>query len=73
MFEASDGGVKRRKIDFEVSEDGVMELCVKFNRRDCSNDVSPKSVLLEYTRKQHLRQPSYVVVSPKSSNDRSYI
>lgn len=54
---------KRRKLDFELSEDGVIELFVKFNRKDYSNDRTPKSVLLEHSRRLRVRSPVYDTVS----------
>ena len=54
---------KRRKLDFELSEDGVIELFVKFNRKDYSNDRTPKSVLLEHSRRLRVRSPAYDTVS----------
>ena len=54
---------KRRKLDIELSEDGVIELFVKFNRKDFLNDKTPKSVLLEHTRRLRVNPPSYDTVS----------
>ena len=54
---------KRRKIDIEMSEDGVLELFVKFSRKEYSNDRTPKSVLLEHARRLRLKPPVYNTVS----------
>lgn len=59
---------KRRKLDIEMSEDGVIELFVKFNRKDYSNEKTPKSVLLEHTRRQRLKPPAYDTVSHVTSS-----
>ena len=54
---------KRRKLDFEMAEDGTIELFVKFNRKEYSSDRSPKSVVLEHSRRQRLKPPVYETVS----------
>ena len=54
---------KRRKIDIEMSEDGVLELFVKFSRKEYSNDRTPKSVLLEHARRLRIKPPAYNTVS----------
>lgn len=54
---------KRRKIDIEMSEDGVLELFVRFNRKEYSNDRTPKSVLVEYARRMRMKPPTYDTVS----------
>ena len=53
---------KRRKLDIEMSEDGVIELFLKFNKRDYSNTKTPKSVLLEHARKLRIKPPAYDTV-----------
>ena len=54
---------KRRKLDIEMSEDGVIELFVKFNRKDYSGDKTPKSVVLERARRLRMKPPAYNTVS----------
>ena len=54
---------KRRKIDIEMSEDGVLELFVKFSKKEYSSDRTPKSVLLEHARRLRIKPPVYDTVS----------
>ena len=54
---------KRRKLDIEMSEDGTIELFLKFNRKDYASDKTPKSVILEHTRRLRLKPPVYDTVS----------
>ena len=54
---------KRRKLDIEMSEDGVIELFVKFSRKDYFGDKTPKSVVLEHARRLRMNQPVYDTVS----------
>lgn len=63
-------GTKKRRIDVELTEEGVMELCVKYNRREYPSDATPKSALQAHCRQRHLRLPSYHTV--ERSRDRLF-
>lgn len=59
-FGADVSGAKRRKIDPEVTEEGVMVLTVRYNRKEYDN-VTPKSILNEYSVKQDVPHPVYTI------------
>ncbi|XP_064398068.1 tRNA-dihydrouridine(20) synthase [NAD(P)+]-like [Halichondria panicea] len=65
----SPGGAKRQRMDAELTEEGVMELCVKYERRDYPAHT-PKSELLEHCSQRHLDPPSYNTV--ERSRDRLF-
>ena len=54
---------KKRKMDVELTEDGVMELCVRYNRREFDTMRTPKTVLLDFTRRKHMKHPTFLTVS----------
>lgn len=63
MAEFYPSAAKRRKIEVELTEEGIMELCVRYNKREFDTMRTPKTVLLDYTRSKHLKPPAFFTVS----------
>ncbi|XP_068721915.1 tRNA-dihydrouridine(20) synthase [NAD(P)+]-like isoform X3 [Montipora capricornis] len=59
---------KKRKLCEDIN--GVTEMKVKYRRKDYAHITTPKVVLLEWTRKNSIKQPVYEIIERKE--DRSY-
>lgn len=59
---------KKRKLCEDIN--GVTEMKVKYRRKDYAHIATPKVVLLEWTRKNSIKQPVYEIIERKE--DRSY-
>lgn len=59
---------KKRKLSENTSE--ITEVKIKYHRKDYAHDVTPKVLLLEWTRRNSLKQPSYEII--EREEDRWY-
>lgn len=64
----NEGERKKRKLSEDIN--GITEMKIKYCRRDYANGVTPKALLLEWTRRNHMGQPTYEII--EREQDRWY-
>lgn len=60
LEESTDNETKKRK--FSEDANGITEMKVKYCRRDFSQSITPKVLLLEWTRKKSMNPPTYEII-----------
>ena len=69
-FNLMTSSAKRRRAgpDVEVTEEGVTEMLVTYDRREFPIDKTPKTSLYVYSRRHHGSAPHYKTVSATESH-----